>query len=183
MTRREAKKRIASLRCAGQTRPPVQRIAASPSSRLAGEPHSLRRCRSAAPSAVRRLGIRGSAFQHRADDFRDHITGAAHDHGIADAQILARQLVEIVQRGIGHRGAADEHRLQARHRRQRAGAPDLQIDRQQCRQRFFGRKLVRDCPARRARHVAELALPVEAIDLVDHAVDVVRQLLAQLSYS
>ena len=35
-----------------------------------------------------------------------------------------------------------------------------------------------DGPARRPRHEAEVALPVEPIDLVDHAVDVVRELTA-----
>ena len=39
MARREAKWRIDSLRCAGQYRPPLQRHAASSSSRTSAEPH------------------------------------------------------------------------------------------------------------------------------------------------
>ncbi len=41
---------------------------------------------------------------------------------------------------------------------------------------FVGRELVRQRPARRARHEAELLLVGAAIYLVDHAVDLVRQL-------
>ena len=40
----------------------------------------------------------------------------------------------------------------------------------------LGREFVRDRPARRARHEAEPLLPVEAVDLVDDAVDVVVEL-------
>ena len=44
---------------------------------------------------------------------------------------------------------------------------------------FLRRVLVGDGPARCARDEAELALPVEPIDLVDDAVDLVRQLVAR----
>ena len=40
IARRLAKWRIASLRCAGQPRPAVQRVAACPSTRTAGAPHT-----------------------------------------------------------------------------------------------------------------------------------------------
>jgi hypothetical protein len=40
---------------------------------------------------------------------------------------------------------------------------------------------VRNRPARRARNESEIALPVETVDLVDDAVDVVRQLRASLA--
>ena len=41
---------------------------------------------------------------------------------------LRRDLVLVVQRGVDDRDAADEHRLEPRHRRERAGAPDLDLD-------------------------------------------------------
>ena len=44
----------------------------------------------------------------------------------------------------------------------------------------LGRELVRDRPARRARDEAEPFLPVEAVDLVDDAVDVVVEIGARL---
>ena len=42
---------------------------------------------------------------------------------------FASHLVLVVQRRVGHRDAADEHRLEPRDRRQRAGAADLHFDR------------------------------------------------------
>jgi hypothetical protein len=70
--------------------------------------------------------------------------------------------------------AADEHRGQARHRRDRAGASDLHADVQHLGQRFFGRELVGHRKARRARNEAQLRWSSSAVDLVDHAVDLVR---------
>ena len=52
----------------------------------------------------------------------DHVAGAPHDHGVAHPHVLAPGLVLVVQRGVGHGDAADEHRRQPRHRRQLAGA-------------------------------------------------------------
>jgi hypothetical protein len=78
-----------------------------------------------------------------------------------------------VQRDILHDDAADADRLKLADRRERPGAPDLDLDIAQHGHGALGRKLVRDRPARRARHEAEPLLPVEPIDFVDDAVDVV----------
>ena len=48
-------------------------------------------------------------------------------------------------------------------------------------QRFLRREFMRQRKARRARHEAERVLLVAPVDLVDHAVDVVRQVLALLA--
>ena len=77
-----------------------------------------------------------------------------------------------MQRGVAHRGAAHEHRLQLGHRRELAGAADLDVDAVQARGLLLGRELVRHGPARLAALEAQAALPVEAVELVDHAVDV-----------
>ena len=61
--------------------------------------------------------------------------------------------------------AADEHRLELRHRRQRAGAADLELDAFDVVVLFLRRELVRDRPARRARDEAELALLRESSTL------------------
>ena len=106
------------------------------------------------------------------------------DDGVADPDIAALaqwlavaadalDVVLVVQRGVLHDDAADRDRLELRHRRQRAGAADLDLDVAQHGRGLLGRELVRDRPARRARHEAEPLLPVEAVDLVDDAVDVV----------
>src|SRR5439155_1237428 len=72
--------------------------------------------------------------------------------------------------------AADTHRLQLSDRRERAGAPDLDLDVLEHRHGALGRKFVRNGPARRARDEAEPLLPVDPVDLVDDAVDVVVEL-------
>ena len=122
-----------------------------------------------------------TAVEQRAHHFGNHVAGAPHDHRVADADILAAHFVFVVQRGIRDRRAADEHRLQPRHRRDRAGAADLHVDRDEFGQRFLRGKFVRQRKTRRARHEAERVLLVAPVDLVDHAVDVVRQRLALLA--
>src|SRR5713101_7172705 len=115
---------------------------------------------------------------------RNDVAGALDDDGVADpdiaalAQLLAMaadspDVILIVQRDVLHDDAADADRLQLADRRERAGAADLDLDIPQHSHGALGREFVRDRPARRARHEAEALLPVEPIDLVDDAVDVV----------
>ena len=107
--------------------------------------------------------------------FWDHVARAAHHHGVADHETLARDFVHVVQRGVAHGHAADEHRLELRGGRQRAGAADVEDDVLEQGDLLIGRKFVRQRPARRARHEAELLLVGAAIYFVDHAVDLVRK--------
>src|SRR6201999_3223413 len=67
----------------------------------------------------------------------------------------------------------DADRLELAHGCERAGAPDLDLDIPQHGHGALGREFVRDRPARRARDEAEPLLPVETVDLVDDAVDIV----------
>ena len=115
-----------------------------------------------------------------ADDLRDHVAGALHDHLVADAHVLARDLVLVVQRGVRHHHAADGDRLQLGDRGERAGAADLDRDVVEGGDRLLGREFVRDRPARRAADEAEAVLQREVVDLVDHAVDVVVEVGALL---
>ena len=117
-------------------------------------------------------------LRDHAHEFRDHVAGTTHDDRVADADVLARDLVHVVQRDVADGYAADEDGHDVRDRRERAGAADVEPDVLHHRRLFLRRKLVRDGPARRARDESEVALPVEAIDLVDDAVDVVRQRIA-----
>src|ERR1700756_280625 len=118
------------------------------------------------------------------DDLRDHVAGALDHHGVADPDIapLAQHLalvadaldvVLIVQRHVLHDDAADADRLELADRRERTGAADLDLDVAQHGHGALGREFMRDRPARRARHEAEPLLPVDAVDLVDDAVDIV----------
>ena len=94
-------------------------------------------------------------------------------HRVAFAHVEPRDLAGIVQRGVLHHDAADGDRLELGDRRERAGAADLDLDVLDDGGRLLGREFMRDRPARRARHEAEPLLPIEAVDLVDDAVDIV----------
>ena len=102
------------------------------------------------------------------------------DHRVADADVARRDRrwrcsFLVVQRGVGHDDAADGHRLEPRHRRQRAGAADLDVD---------AVSIVVACSAGNLWAIAqrglrddeaEPRLQVEPVDLVDDAVDVVAE--------
>ncbi len=102
---------------------------------------------------------------------------------IADAYVLALDLVLIVQRGVRHHHAADADRFQPRDRRQRAGAADLYVDGVDDSDGLLRREFMRDRPARRAGDEAEPFLPVEAVDLVDDAVDLIGKVRALLPHA
>ncbi|MNZ54724.1 hypothetical protein D3C78_726350 [compost metagenome] len=119
-----------------------------------------------------------TALEHHLHHLRNHVAGAADDHRIADHQPQARHLVHVVQGGVGHGDASHLHRSQARHRGHRTGATDLELDVEQLGQLLLGGKLVGDGPAWLAGAKAQLALPVEAVDLEHHAVDLVGQAVA-----
>ncbi len=121
------------------------------------------------------LRVRRPALGHDPDDLRDDVAGALDDDGVADADILARDLVLVVQGGALHDDAADGDRLERRDRGQRALPADRDQDVAQHRLRLLGRKFVRERPARRAADHAEPLLQREIVDLVDDAVDVVGQ--------
>ena len=121
------------------------------------------------------LGARRALVEHDFQNLRDDVAGALHDDRVADAHVLPRDLVLVVQRGVRHHDAADRDRLQLRDRRQRAGAPDLNLDRLEHGRRPLGRELVRRRPARAARDEAQPLLERQIVDLVDDAVDVVAE--------
>src|SRR5713226_4625201 len=140
------------------------------------------------PGALRTL------VEHHVHHLRDDVAGALDDDRVADPDIAAvaqlfavaadsLDVILVVQRDVLHDDAADADRLELADRRERAGAPDLDLDIPEHGHGAFGRKLVRDRPARRARHEAEPLLPVDAVDLVDDAIDVVIEPGALLLYS
>ena len=99
----------------------------------------------------------GRFSEHDTEHLRDHVAGALDRHRVADAHVEPRDLVGIVQRRVLHHHAADRDRLELRDRRERAGAADLDLDVAQHRGRLLGRELVRDRPARVARHETRAA--------------------------
>ena len=107
--------------------------------------------------------------------FRNHVASTAHDDAVAHAHVQARNLIGVVQGGAGHGDAAHVHRRHQHPRGDRAGAADVDLDRFDRGRGFLRGELVGNGPARRTRNEAHGALLVEAVQLVDHAVDVVRQ--------
>ncbi len=130
---------------------------------------------------VHRARVGRAAFDDHLHHLRDHVAGAADDHGVADHQAQARHFVHVVQGGVGHGDAGHLHRLQARHRGHGAGAADLEFHVEQFGELLAGRELVGDGPARLAGAEAQFALEVDAVDLEHHAVDLVGQAVAALA--
>src|SRR4029079_1476972 len=86
--------------------------------------------------------------QDDTDHLRDHVAGALDHHGVADTKIGAiayriavvadaLDVILVVQRRIRDDDAADGDRLEPRHRRQRTGAADLDIDAVEDRRRLL----------------------------------------------
>ena len=123
-----------------------------------------------------------AAFKHHAHHFGNHIPRASHHHRIAHANIFARHFVLIVQCGVGNGYAAHKHRRKPRHRRDRTRAPHLHINRFNRGQGFFGGEFVRNRPARRTRHKAELLLLPQAVHFHHHAINFIRQAGALLQH-
>src|SRR5690606_11242489 len=126
---------------------------------------------------VHRPGIGRAAFGHHTENLRDHIPGAAHDHGVADHHTQARHLVHVVQGGFGNGHPRHLHGFQARHRGNGAGTSHLEFHIQQLGDLFPGRELVGDRPARFTGAEAQLALLGNGVDLEHHAVDLVGQVV------
>ena len=118
--------------------------------------------------------------EYRAHDLRDHVTRLVHDDGIALAHVFSADLVDVVQRSARDGGAGDRHRIELGDRREHAGAAHLDANFAQDGLLFLGRELKGNGPARRAGGKAQVELLLKAIDLYDHAVDVVIEVTAVL---
>ena len=113
--------------------------------------------------------------------FGNHVAGPADNDRIANPHVLAPDFVLVVQRGIGHRNSADEHRLEPGHRRQRAGPANLDVDTENFGACFFSRVFVGYGPTWLTRNETKLGLQCERVDLIHHAIDVERQFAAFLA--
>src|SRR5579862_2173357 len=126
------------------------------------------------------LGTR-APLDERPDDLRDDVAGLLEDDGVADPDVLAPDLVEVVERRPGDGRAGDLHRAEMRDGGQRPGPSDVRNDVLEMRLDLLRRELVGDRPAWRPGHDPEPLLVVEAIDLDDDAVGLVRQVVAGLA--
>ena len=118
--------------------------------------------------------------EHRAYDLRDYVACLVHDDGVALAHVFAADLVDVVQRGARDGRAGDRHRVELGDRREYTGAAHLDANFAQDGLLFLGRELKGNGPARRTGGKAQVELLLKAIDLYDHAVDVVVQVAAVL---
>ena len=110
-----------------------------------------------------------------ADNLRNHIACPLQNNSVANAHIFARNFIFIVQCGIGHNHAADGHRFEPRYRCKCACAPNLYINCFENRRRLLCRKLMRNGPARTARHKAKATLQRQVVHFVNHTVNIIAQ--------
>src|SRR5262245_54857698 len=120
-------------------------------------------------------------------DFRNDVTRTLDDNGIADANVAALSqrlaisadaldVVFIVQGDILHDHSTHADGIEFANGRKRSGSADLKFDILEDGHCAFGRKFVGDSPARRTRNETKSLLPVDTVNLVDDAVDVVVEL-------
>ena len=97
-----------------------------------------------------------ASVDDRGHDLRDHLPGPLEHDRVADAQVLAPDLVDVVERRVADGRPADEDRGHVRDRGHRACAPDVDLDLLELRGDLLGGELVRRRPARGAADEAEL---------------------------
>lgn len=115
-------------------------------------------------------------IENDAYDLRNHVARALHDHRVADADVLARDFILVVQRRVGDDDAPDRDGLQLRYRRHRARAAHLNVDGFEDRLRLLRREFMRDGPAWRTRDESQPLLPIQPVDLINDTVDVVTEI-------
>ena len=96
------------------------------------------------------MGILRPLVRQHAHDFGDDVAGTAHDDGVANAHVLAPDFILVMKGSVGNGDAAHEHRLEPRHRGQRAGPPHLNANGDDFGRHLLGWKLVGDGESRRA---------------------------------
>ena len=122
----------------------------------------------------------GTLLEYHFDHLRNHIACALDDNRIADADALLRNQLFIMQAGARDHHAADRDGRQIGNRRQGTRAPDLDGDTFESGGGTLGRKLVRDGPARATADPAEAFLPVEPVDLVNNAINIIVEIGAAI---
>ena len=110
-------------------------------------------------------------MRRRREHLRDHVTGAEHDHVLAHADVLARQILLVVQRRLLDRDAGDVDRFEDRVRVQVTEFAGVPADSEQLGDRGRRRELPGDRPAGIAPDDAQPALELELVDLDDDPVD------------
>src|SRR5690606_22952533 len=111
----------------------------------------------------------GARLDHL-DDLRDDVAGALHAHGVALADVLALDVVDVVEVGTADGDAADVHGPQHGDGRDDAGAAHARHDAQDLADLLARLELDGVRPARVVGGVAQAVAQVEVLQLHDHAV-------------
>ncbi|MNZ68420.1 hypothetical protein D3C78_866860 [compost metagenome] len=135
----------------------------------------------AALGNLHRAGIVRATLGDHLHHLRNHVTGTANDHRVADHQAQARHFIHVVQGRIGDGHAGHLHWLEARNRSNGAGTTDLELHIEQLGELLHGRELVGNRPARLPRTEAQFTLRGNAVDLEHHTIDFIRQGVAALA--
>jgi hypothetical protein len=114
--------------------------------------------------------------EHGPDDLRDHVTRALDDDGVADADVLAVDVVLVVEGRVRDGHASDLDGLELRPRVECAGPSHSDTDLQELRLGGHRRPLVRAGPSRATVELAQAPLLVVGIDLDHDPVDLVVEL-------
>ena len=129
-------------------------------------------------TALRRFNgalVAGTGITIHVDDLGDDLAPFFHEHAVSDHQSQPLDLIVIVQRRAGYRGAAQFHRLQNSHRRQDARTAHPRFHVQQAAGHALGGEFEGDGPARRFGRRAHALLEFQIIHLHDDPVDLERQ--------
>src|SRR5690606_34541490 len=121
--------------------------------------------------------LTGPRRDHRSDYFGDHVPRSPHHHLVADPNVLERDLVLVVEGGVGHVGSPDEHRLQYGVGSGGTGTANVDADVEQLGGSLLGRKLVGDGPAGGTGGETQQVLVTEVVDLHHHAIGLIRQIV------
>ena len=109
------------------------------------------------------LALQGSALEVHLDHRRNDLAGLLHEHVVADTDVLAGDLVLVVQCGTRHGGPGQDDRLQFGHGRQHTCATNLDRNGVDLGLGPLGLELVGDGPARRLGRAARLAPQSEVV--------------------
>ena len=123
----------------------------------------------------------GPTLRDRTDDLRDDVAGLLEDDPVADPDVLATNLVEVVEGGARDSRPRDLDRRHVRHRRQRPGPSDVRDDVLDEGLDLLWRELEGDRPARSPADHPEPRLLVDAVDLDHDAIGLVREVVALLA--
>ena len=138
--------------------------------------------RAAGGAAVRHreLALRaGALLLEDGGDGGDDLAGLLDEDVVADADVLAADVVLVVERRAGDRRAAEPHGAQLGDGREDAGAADLHRDRLDDGLGALRRVLVGARPARRLGRRAERLVERAVVDLHDGAVHLERERVAE----